>query len=447
MFGKLRRSIQSSTTAALLVCLSCRQRPSLTPSERVVPSARPSLTASSTGDVGIRQVQALTCPSDVPCCVHEMVPAGTDAEGHRLSVVTVSERNCIDDDDLQSEKGEDSSETCDQYWLATDNESKGLSVAWLGEECPNARLEVNTSVSDRTRTFTHSSHSLLSNEQTETSVVMALAPLHLQAISTSSQSLSRSHAESWNFDEFAGELNFGVNYCARKPAGTGDAAADRDAPSIEMSAAAIPRVELPVAYRDGSWRTTRLGRCGARIGGAKGGFVITGGPARAEDIAFVALLSAENDLFVEIDDDRFSGKGAAKLLDELQIWLAVPEPCVDLSHTSTVQKLAIRVRDGRVVAALSAVTQPGVEVEKVAHGARVRVRLGEAIGNGERLTVAYADAHAHRTIASSPLEPGKWWTLGQVFEVSADAQMPWAKLSCALDGGTLVPTPIIPSRR
>src|SRR5205814_6067004 len=65
------------------------------------------------------------------------------------------------------------------------------------------------------------------------------------------------------------------------------------------------------------WRGTRLNCCGARIGGAKSGFNIAGGPARAGDIAFVALLSAENDLFVEIDDDRFSGNGADKLLDEL----------------------------------------------------------------------------------------------------------------------------------
>jgi hypothetical protein len=72
------------------------------------------------------------------------------------------------------------------------------------------------------------------------------------------------------------------------------------------------------------------------------------------------------------------------------------------------------------------------------------MELGDLIGNGERLTIAYADARAKRTVASSAFEPGKWWTLGQAFEVSGDAQMPSVKLACALDGNTLVPIPIIP---
>ena len=449
MFGTRRSWIQlsiSASEAALLLCVACRQRPSRAPSETVVPRLRPSLTTLSTGDSEIRQLQALTCNSAVPCCVHDVLAAGTDVQGHRLRVATVSEGSCIDDGGPQPEKSEEFAAGCDRYWLATENGTRGLSVAWLGEECPNARLEMNTSVDDRARTFTHSSRSLFSNERTETTITIALAPLHLQAFSASRQSFSHSRTVSWNFDEFAGGLNFGVGYCARQPTNTGTATADHDTPEIEVAAVAIPRVELPVAFRDGGWRSTRLSRCGAHIAGAKGGFTIAGGPARTEDIAFVALLSADNDLFVEIDDARFSGKTAGKILDELQIWLATPEPCVDPSHASTVRKLAIRVADGRVVTAPSATTQPVVEVEKLAHAARVRVRLGELIGEGDRLTVSYTDARVHRTIASSAFEPGKWWTLGQALEFPKGAQAPWLRLSCALDGDTLVPISIAPSQ-
>jgi len=450
MFGVRRLSILLSATAvrALLVfCVACSHRPSVAPPRSVVAAPRSWLTALSTRDVELRQLQALTCNSGVPCCVHDILSAGTDVHGHRLSAVTVSEGRCVDDDGSHSGQDEDSVEGCDQYWLATDDQPEGPSIAWLGEECPNARLEVNTSVDDRAHTFTHSSHSLFSNDRTETTITIALAPLHLQSLSASSQSFSHSRVESWNFDEFAGELNFGVDYCAREAAFEREAVTDRDAPELEVSAVAIPRVALPLAFRDGGWRTTQLNRCGARVGGAKSGFTVAGGPARAGDLAFVALLSTENDLFVEIDDDRFSGNGADKLPDELQIWLAAPESCVDPSQASAVRKLAIRVADGRIVAGLSGAIRPVVEIEKVAHAARMRNSLGDLIGNGERLTVAYADARANRTIASSAFDPGKWWTLGQAFEVPADAQMPWAKLSCALHGNTLIPTPIMPFQR
>ena len=106
MFGVCRSSIQLSTNAVralLLFCVACSHPPPAPPPTNVLAGPRPSLTALSMRDIEIRQLQALTCNWGEPCCVREILAAGTDEHGRRLSVITVSEGSCAEDDGAQSD--------------------------------------------------------------------------------------------------------------------------------------------------------------------------------------------------------------------------------------------------------------------------------------------------------------------------------------------------------
>ncbi|MEI9947978.1 MAG: hypothetical protein WDO74_03105 [Pseudomonadota bacterium] len=52
-------------------------------------------------DIEILQLQALICNWGEPCCVREILAAGTDEHGRRLSVINVSEGSCAEDDGAQ----------------------------------------------------------------------------------------------------------------------------------------------------------------------------------------------------------------------------------------------------------------------------------------------------------------------------------------------------------
>ena len=111
MFSMRRLSVlfaASPVLAGLLPCVACKDRPAVPPRSSLVAERRPSLTLPAMRHVESGQLQALICNSNRPCCVRETLDAGTDAQGHHLNVITVSEDSCIEDDGAQSGKGGDS---------------------------------------------------------------------------------------------------------------------------------------------------------------------------------------------------------------------------------------------------------------------------------------------------------------------------------------------------
>jgi hypothetical protein len=60
------------------------------------------------------------------------------------------------------------------------------------------------------------------------------------------------------------------------------------------------------------------------------------------------------------------------------------------------------------------------ESERAGNRVRLKIRLANAIGTADVLTVAYSDSddglHAKRVIATSQLVFGEWWTVGAQYE-------------------------------
>jgi hypothetical protein len=418
-------------------------RAGVTPSEATPPS----------GEVPQRaELRALLCPRDAKCCFEEARHAGIDRHGRNLTLVSV--RPCTWEEGAAGEGAldlseEESSAYCEDHWLVAKAAGGKPDTRWLGQDCTNDRTEVSTSIDLRTRTFSHGVRSLFSNEQSARSVTVNLDSAGVVRLDSGVQSMTHRRDFSWNFEGFTGAVELALDYCSAEQRASATAARDQDAPSVEVSAVAVPRVVLPRAFLEGGWRSRGLGRCAARIDGAERGFTLQGKTEGAREPYLRVVLSLADDLFVEVEDEDLV------LLDEssqrggrLEVWTAAPARCIDTAATSPLQHWTIRVIDGQVLAPHGRPAPvPTVEIARAARGVRLRVGLGALRVKTDRLTIAYADTDGlgrpARVIATSPFEPDKWWTLGEPFELSGVEGVPGAQLACDIDGASLAPRAVL----
>jgi len=406
-----------------------------------------------------KRYQRLLCVRRT-CCATAIWPAGKDRRGRDLTVVEVgTDDACIiqepeptstGDQDQDETNDEDDGPThpCHDYWLMIEPKAKGGKAgrpqkrSLVAQQCDADKWEGGASVEAKDQTFHYGGHSLFENNKTDNATVIGLDPLRLVERQEGSMSLEHSRDQTWSFDQFSGYVDFGVDYCTGKAPPDAGVSSDRDSPPVEIRSVTIPRIALPESFRASGWRTIGLGRCAALIDGGDGGFTIHGAKSTPADSTMRLLLSSANELFVEIDDDRLvSGARSWVKDDHLELWAAPEESCIDPGAKSAAVQWGIRVLDGKVFPGFgSPPSTPAVEVQRNGRTVRLKIGLPDATLRG-RFTVVYSDSddgvRQKRLIATSELEFGKWWTLGDVAWFGLDTLDPAD--ACAVGARTLEP--------
>ncbi|HKO47311.1 MAG TPA: hypothetical protein VJV79_06290 [Polyangiaceae bacterium] len=370
-------------------------------------------------------------------CLSEVWPAGQSSAGQTLSVVALDERAGGDressaDPTPEAEVGPSRDHQCTEYWLVSEGLSQPgqralASRQWLAETCLSHTWETFAEVDAEHRTLRYGGHSLFDLTRSFSTTTIGLDPVRL--VETNEIVLGElSSDETWNWDEFAGTVISGIDYCLGKVPPGVEVPSDRDAPSLQVPAVAVPRLALPDDYLSGGWRTTELGTCAARVDGAQYGFDLSGSPGRAADRTLKLLLSTANELFVEITDDRLlADRSAFGHGEHLQLWLASPDSaCVDPKAASALTEWRVRLSDGRAFAGFGR-PSGALRTERAVAASgktRFRIQLAEKLHADTRFSVVYADRaqgrSVKRAIATSALSSGSWWTLGKVTDIGSD---------------------------
>jgi hypothetical protein len=383
------------------------------------------------------------------CCATGAWPFGPDRRGRRLAVIAIesnepcllpqkpSKRRHGTEQENDESDEEQSRHGCSAYWLVDVDGAKPPIHVSLAELCDGDKWETNAGMDPDTRTFSYGGHSLFNNRQTDEHTVVGLDPLRLIETSGGVQSLDEEHDLKWNWDDMAGEIVAGYNYCPGKQPPDAGVSNDRDAPELEIGSVVIPSASLPQRFVDGGWRTTGLGRCAALVDGTRG-FAIRGDKGTAADSTMRVLFASHDTFFVEVTDDRFVGAGKSWVKeDHLEIWSAPnPPACVDPAAKSPALQWGIRLRDGAVFPGFGAPeTKPAVEIARAGKAVRLKITFDAETLRNRPFTAVYSDSddgvHQKRLIATSSLEYGKWWTLGALPD---DEQA----LTCKVERGVLV---------
>jgi hypothetical protein len=386
------------------------------------------------------------------CCATGIWPFGPDRRGRRLAVITLAStepcllpqkprnasRRHADPEDDEESPDSNTRHACSEHWLVDVDGARPPIHVSLAEPCNGDHSEVHATVDPVTRTFSYGENSVYSSRQTFEDTVVGLDPLRLIETSHSVQSAEELHDVRWNWDELAGEIKNGYNYCPGKAPPDAGVATDRDDPEIETDSVVIPWTSLPDTFLAEGWRTTGLGGCAARVDGEHG-FAIRGGKGSAADSTMKILFASHDTFFVEVTDDHFVSSGKSWVQeDHIEIWTAPSSPeCIDPTATSRAQQWGIRIRDGGVFSAFgSPEEKPAVEVARDGKAVRLRVRFAPQTLANRRFTAVYSDSddgvHQKRLIATSRLEYGNWWTLGEM----PDDDTP---LTCIIEHGALTP--------
>jgi hypothetical protein len=280
-------------------------------------------------------------------------------------------------------------------------------------------------------------HSGGSHERNWTSAAfLGLAPPRV--VSNSEESFKGSglrEQTEWDWDQFRGETD--RNLIACRPDGQPiEGGAGQEA---RTRAVLIPRVTLPESFRLGGWKTTSLGGCAVKVDGDvwQGGFVVHGEPSVPEDALLRVVASPQNELYIEIQDDVLVGPGAAiagkswVTDDHVEIWTSSArhvEFCRD--DAAPAQQWAIRLTDGKMFAGHGNPVLPSVPPEVARHGHLVHLKVPAV--TAPYVTVVFSDSdegkRQDRLLATSAVSFGKAASLGTFFDV------PESRASCVPDG-------------
>jgi hypothetical protein len=379
------------------------------------------------------------------CCVTEIWPVGRDRRGRQLAVVALETvKACILPQQPRKAGARatqhDDQHSCGEYWLVDLGSPKRPGLAQLARQCESDKWETAADVNAKEMTFSYGGQSEYASTQNSEETTIGLDPVRLVQVKRTSTTGQGERSESWNSDDFAGEVGLGVFYCSgKRPVDAGAKNDESDVPDLEIDAVRIPRPSLPEAFLADGWRTVGLGRCAARVGGDRG-FTIHGAKGTAADASMRIVFSSQGDLFIEVTDDRFVSGGKSWVKDDhLEIWAATPpeKGCIDPSQESPALQWGIRVADGQVFPGFGPPTaMPKVEITR-ANDKTIRLRVTFDANSlpGPRFTLVYSDSddgtHQKRLIATSKLVFGKWWTLGEAPENEGP--------SCTIARGVLEP--------
>jgi hypothetical protein len=380
------------------------------------------------------------------CCVTELWPVGRDRKSRQLAVVVLeTNKACLLPQEpakaSSAEAGDDSDDrhACGEYWLIDVGAQKRPAIAQLARQCAGDKWEIGADVNAKDMTFSYGGKSVYASTQTSEWTTIGLDPVRLVQVNRTSSG-RQDRSETWDSDDFSGELELGVFYCPGKSPTAADASsADSNVPDVEIAALRIPHPSLPETFVADGWKTTGLGRCAARVGGDRG-FIVHGAKGTAADASMRIVFSSQGNVFVEVTDDRFvTGAKTWVKDDHIEIWAAAPPEsgCIDPSAKSPAVQWGIRVTDGQVFAGAGPpATTPRVEVARV-NDKTIRLRIAFEANSlpGPRFTIVYSDSddgtHQKRLIGTSQVVFGKWWTLGEAPEDEG--------ASCTIVRGALEP--------
>jgi hypothetical protein len=449
--------------------------PSAVPSAAV--SAAPTSSAASSAHAPAKGPQAtkselvrLVCADGKePCEIRRDRAAGHDGAGHALRVVSVYRG--VDDqgeplppsepDAGPPPLGIEETQRSDtispalgysacqhfEYWLLGQDAKGALKATRLATVCNDGHGasgmgEDTLTVGDNQLTFVTSGGS---NWRGSTSKELSLSPLRVRKESAYYYwSVANNHEDrQWSWDDFAGSVRWYSPTCL--PDGSSP---EPDGPpggntKGTLAYASIPAVDFEGDFAGAGWKSTALDRCALRLDAAgKSGFVTFGKPGAASDASMKVVASKKDELFVEVEDDKWVGPSASWVKDDhLELWLAKELPgyfnqCLG-KDLSTPQQWGIRIADGKVFAGAGKPDEKAIGVEKVAlpSGAvRLKITLPKGMA---AITLVYSDSDdgkkQERLMATSALSHGKVETLGALREIEA------TRAVCRDEGGKLEP--------
>ncbi len=375
-------------------------------------------------------VQRAICDTRSPCVVKEMKDAGRTRAG-ALSVAKVA----LHDAPVSSQESpqEKPFRCLDyEYWLVIQKKDGEISTRPLLEVCdysddPWGRGGDSVEVSDNL--FTHRTWGSALWHWSTTWILQLDPLLIIYKTEGGTQKVDGAWVtDTWRFTDWTGFSASSAKAC-------------KGTKEITYAYQPIPRVALDRKFRKTEWRTTSLGGCSTRIdsrGGASektpgGGFVVHGTPGDPSDATLRVLLSSENELFVEVQDDVFVPTATSWLhADHLELWLGKRdrEGSHCISSAGRLFQWGIDLQ-GKVYKAFGKPSfAPVVEraEQQLAGGKKImRFKLAlpqeivSSIEDGFEITVAYSDSddgeQQERIIATSKITFGSLPTLGDVRDI------------------------------
>ena len=378
--------------------------------------------------VSDQKILAQICHEHKPCEIIKKQDAGLDQWGQELKVVTLSpcKKNQIKAQ-VDSLGGLEPLE----YWLIVISGKQIVSVQPLfrviNDEYGAAGGDENDiAVGDN---WFELSQSGGSNWRSSTRTRLQLSPLRIVLEETQDfyNIGSNTETESWDWNEFSGYKSWYSPACGPD----GQPVEDFE-DTAEYSYSFIPRITLNRSFTEYNWKTIGLGKCAVLISGLNGhGYTIYGKPGSASDASFKALLSTNNELFVEVFDDHWVGPSAKWVYDDhLELWLgeelpSYTEHCIDVTKLSRPKQWCIRISDGKVFPAYgNPKSLLQLEYDATPLNSRSSVRLKIKLPDTKSLTMVYSDTDDGKTqerlIATSKLLYGSALTLGELREIKPD---------------------------
>lgn len=403
------------------------------------------------------------CAGRAKCSIHRRRAAGKDAEGRALWVLTVdlgleslSDAEPPSDSsssDLEEEPNQDTTRarygSCHrfEYWRMVEGApdlsqllvtvcNDGYGASGVGED--------TVSIGDNLFSVATSGGSAWRWSQ---STKRALYP---------QKTLTTTQQGNWNlgpntfertvdWERFTGReawFSPACNAQGEPPEGEG-----REANDPGFESVLIPRMTLDPAFRSDGYRTVALGRCAVDVDGTGAQGFVTFGERAARAEGFVrAVLSDQQELFVEVHDPHPSGASARWVRDDhLEIWLpsgsdAAPPPAPGymdhcLPKDDGPKQWGIRVADGKVFSGYGKPKESDLSVERSASvdgSVHFKVRLP---GQPAAMTLGYSDGDGkkqRRVVATSLVRKGTRASLGAFLDGGEQA-------TCRVEAGRLEP--------
>lgn len=405
---------------------------------------RPALTASASSappPVRSEDLARRLCGDRSPCSVRRNRPAGRAPDGVALNVVSLDLGVHAADDstdaapgpggDLQEEERVDTTMgpsgtgfACHayEYWLVTGAPS--VAPRLLAKACNDGYGAAGVgqdviTVGDNAFTLEHSGGS---NWRWGSTHKLTLAPLRI--LSTTSEGRwtvgPNTEETSWDWEKFKGTVTWYSPPCE----------ADGVPPPADSPRGAdyeylpIPRVEIEAAFRDGGFRDVALGACAVDIDGTGDRGHLFGEKTPREAASLRAVLSKQDELFIEVRDAQPSGASARWVADDhVELWLSSTQRSYSnqcLAPAEAPAQWGIRIADGKVFAGYGSPRTSVLVVERAAKDAGVvRFRVGLPKGIA-RITVAYSDGDGRRQrslFGTSAAKKGLSESLGAPFDV------------------------------
>ncbi len=440
-----------------------------------VPSAAPvasvassALTPEQAGKATKSELARLVCADKGTCEIRRDRPAGQDGAGRKLRVVSVYRG--VDDlgqplppdepdaappplgieetdrsDTLSPALGYRACQRFD-YWLLSEDAQGKPQARRLVTVCNDGHGasgmgEDNITVGDNHLSFGTSGGS---NWRGGHSKEISLSPLRV--LSTSSDgywTMGANHeSRKWSWDDFSGLVSWYSPACladGSSPEPDGPAGGDDTKDAFVY--APIPAVDFEGDFAASGWKDTGLDRCSLQLDASeKSGFVTHGKAGEAADASMRVVASKNDELFVEVQDDKWVGPSASWVKDDhLELWLAKELPgyfthCLDKSIVAP-QQWGIRIADGKVFAGAGKPDEKAITVEKVtlgSGGARLKIKLPKGMA---AISLVYSDSDdgkkQERMFATSKLVHGKGETLGALQVIDSKSAV------CRVEGGKL----------